>query len=510
MKMGCGGGRRMVGRSAGLVLPAVAALLAGCGSSGKPSTVRDGSPDATPDAAQDRTTASDAGADSATKEDAAHDGSMSTDGPPALPACSSLPNALYVMSGDTQVPILKVLGKALRNDSSPVTLVWQSTGSCTIIEGVFAGTPLKQNLSYIPADPAWDPVAGTVPTCTPDAAGAPVQLGIPIVYPASCTSTPAPSSVMAYKGPVQSMVFIVPKASTAQAISAEEAYLVFGFGAAGGVTPWIDPTLFFIRPATKGTQVSLGALIGVPAAKWQGQPIDQSTNVAAMVAASTSPNATIGILGAEIYDSAANRAALRSLSFQGYGQTGGYFPDTTVAAFDKRNVRDGHYLGWSHVFYLTTVDASGYPTDTRAARVIDILTGAPTAAPPAGVNPLVLVASEGLVPNCAMNVERTAEGGPLSTYLPPAPCGCFYESTVGTAPASCVACTADPGCGAGQQCLHGFCEAANGRTTLTDCASAPATDSAIPNNPCTGRTIAPQLPQPQKEIDNGGTLPPLP
>jgi hypothetical protein len=31
----------------------------------------------------------------------------------ALPACASLVNPLYIMSGDTQVPVLKTLGKAL-------------------------------------------------------------------------------------------------------------------------------------------------------------------------------------------------------------------------------------------------------------------------------------------------------------------------------------------------------------------------------------------------------------
>jgi hypothetical protein len=240
-----------------------------------------------------------------------------------------------------------------------------------------------------------------------------------------------------------------------------------------------------------------------------GQKIDQSTSVAAMVGASTSPDSTIGILGAEIYDSATNRAALRSLSFQGYGQTGGYLPDTSATAFDKRNVRDGHYLAWSHVFYLTGVDAGGGVTDARAGRVIDILTGVPSAAS-AGLDPLSLVAGKGLVPICAMNVQRSVEGGPLSAFQSQGPCGCFYESLVGTAPASCVACSASAPCGTGQQCIHGFCEASNGRTAISDCAAAPATDADIPNNPCTGRSIAPMLPMPQKEIDNGGTLPPLP
>jgi hypothetical protein len=447
--------------------------------------------------------AADGSGDDAASPDGGSDGA-------ALTACASLVNPIYVMSGDTQVPILKALGKSLRQDASPVTLVWQATGSCTIIDALYNGTPLKQNLSYIPADPAWDVTSGTVPSCAPDAAGVPVQLGIPIVFPESCTTTPAPASVKAFKGPVQSFVFVVPQAGTAQAISAEEAYLVFGFGAAGLVSPWIDEAFYFVRPATKGTQVSLGALIGVPAAKWKGQKIDQSTSVAAMVAASTAPEKTIGILGTEIYDGASNRAALRSLSFQAYGQTGGYLPDTSPTAFDKRNVRDGHFPGWSHVFYLTGVDGSGAVGDARAARLIDIFTGSPGAAAPAGVDPLALVAGKGLVPLCAMNVERDSEGGPLSLTRPADRCGCFYESLVGAAPASCVACATAAPCGAGLQCLHGYCERDDGRTALADCPTAPASDADIPNYPCSGRTVAPPRPAPQLQIDNGGTLPPLP
>ncbi len=488
----------------GLAAAALAAPLGCSSSSGSPTpiTVPDGGSDA-PAGGGDAATA-----DTSTASDGAAD--ASADAPPAV-ACSTLTNPLYVMSGDTQVPILKTLGKALRQDSTtPTTLVWFATGSCTIIDAVYNNTPLKQNLSYIPSDATWDPNTGTVPTCTPDAAGVPVQLGIPIVFPASCIGTPPPTTVQAYKGPIQSFVLVVPKASTATAISAEEAYLTFGFGAAGMVSPWLDPTFYFVRPATKGTQVSLGAVIGVPPAKWKGQPIDQSTAVASMVAASSAPDKTIGILGAEIYDSTGNRAALRSLSFQGYTQTGGYLPDTSASAFDKRNVRDGHYLGWSHVFYLIGADTNGIPTDVRAARVVDILTGSPTATPPTGLDPLALVAGKGLVPICAMNVERNIEGGPLTTYQSADPCGCAYEAAVGTAPSSCVTCTSVANCATGQQCRHGFCEAADGRTPLVDCPTAPANDAAIINNPCTTRVVAPARPQPLLQMQNGGVLPPLP
>jgi hypothetical protein len=498
---------------------AALAQLAGC-SDDAPTRTQVNNPDGSAgDGPTDSpTTIIDAGAgdSAAASADAAGDAAGDVGGDAlVLPACASLTNPVYVMSGDTQVPILKALGKSLRQDSaSPVTLVWQATGSCSIIDAVYNGTPLKQNLSYIPSDPAWDINTGTVPTCTPDAAGAPVQLGIPIVFPESCTTTVAPVTVKAYKGPIQSFVFVVPKVSTAQAISAEEAYMVFGFGAAGGVLPWNDEAFYYVRPATKGTQVSLGAIIGVPAAKWKGLPIDQSTAVASMLAASTAPQKAIGILGTEIYDSAANRAALRTLSFEGIGQTGGYFPDTSVTAFDKRNVRDGHYLGWSHVFYLTPVDSGGAPTVANAARVIDILTARPGAAAPADVDPLTLVAGKGLVPSCAMNVQRGTEGGPVSAFASDDPCGCAYEASVaGAAPASCIACSATAPCAeAGTTCHHGFCEAADGRTSLWDCtAGAPANDPVVISNfHCDNRSVADERALPQAYVDHGGTRPPLP
>ena len=88
----------------------------------------------------------------------------------------------------------------------------------------------------------------------------------------------------------------------------------------------------------------------------------------------------------------------------------GYLPDTSSTAFDKRNVRDGHYLGWSHVVYLT----ASTPTRSRPTCAPPRgrhLTGSPTATLPAGLDPLALVAGKGLVPICAMNVERDAEGG---------------------------------------------------------------------------------------------------
>jgi hypothetical protein len=286
---------------------------------------------------------------------------------------------------------------------------------------------------------------------------------------------------------------VVPHSASPEAISSAQAKLVFGQGAAGNIPPWTDPTFYFVRPPSKGTQVSLGALIGLPAAQWLGQQINLSPDVATKVASSTSPEKTIGILGSEIYDSATNRANLKALAFQAVGQSNGFLPDSTATAFDKRSVREGHYAAWAHVFYLTKVAAAvdggaAQPVSASAKLLIDILTDTPNTGIPTGLDPVTLVSSKGLVPLCAMTVTRSAEGGDLSLFAPSEPCGCYYESMVGTAPASCVPCGVDGGvCATGTTCHHGFCETANGRTSLSDCSvlASGATHAQIINNTCT-------------------------
>ena len=53
--------------------------------------------------------------------------------------------------------------------------------------------------------------------------------------------------------------------------------------------PWTDETLYFIRTTTKSTLVALAANIQVPAAKWKGRKLDQSTEVVNGVASSVEP-----------------------------------------------------------------------------------------------------------------------------------------------------------------------------------------------------------------------------
>jgi hypothetical protein len=199
----------------------------------------------------------------------------------------------------------------------------------------------------------------------------------------------------------------------------------------------------------------MAANIHVPPNKWQGTPLAASSDVLKAVATSTSPEKTIGILGAEVYD--ANRSTVTSLAFRTFQQHHAYYPDSTSGSRDKQNLRDGHYVIWSPTVYLGPVDASGNLTNPRAAYVVDLITNQP-ATPAPDFDPLATVISVGLVPDCAMKVTRTVEGGDLSLYSPSAPCDCFFESHVGSPSSSCVACTSDATCNGGK-CRYGFCQA---------------------------------------------------
>jgi hypothetical protein len=389
------------------------------------------------------------------------------------------PNRVYIQAADTQVPVLKALGVKLRAlTTNPVTIIYTPNGSCTNINLVDTNADFTSNAAgggtfYIPSasfDPSTSP-----PTCIPPAVGSGTKksdLGIAIVFPdkTDCPSAaPIPATVAVTRGPVQAMVFAVPggvgtnMGSTQTTITAEEAYLVAGLGPTKAmVAPWSDPTYFFGRTPTKGTQISIGANIGVAAAKWAliqdpAHQIDQSNAVVSAIAAQTSTgnaDKTLGILGVEVYDPA--RATVHALAFRAFKQLKSYWPDSTQTSFDKKNVRDGHYPLWSFVEYLAPQKQGGGALNDNAQLIIDLLAGKSVSLTPA-FETLDLVIAAGLVPACAMKVTRTVEGGDMSAASPDQPCTCYYENKVNGS-TSCTVCTDDSACGSGK-CRHGFCEA---------------------------------------------------
>jgi hypothetical protein len=363
--------------------------------------------------------------------------------------CMDLPNPIYLQVGDTQEPLMKAMGRSLASSSAkPMTLVYVTSGSCTNIQAIYQDIKITTNAKYVPSatmDPTWT-TAGASPTCVMETGGHAVDVANSALFVSACDPNDPPAGIALFPGPVQAYGFMVPEASTQKVITAEEAYFAFGDGAAGMVAPWNQESFMFIRPSTKSTLLSLAAAIHVPAAKWHGVVLDKSSEVVSAVKNSTTPEATIGILGVEIYDQ--NRSTLNLLAYRAYAQKHAYFPDKTSESFDKQNVRDGHYLPWAPTVWLTHVDGTGKATNDNAEYLIDLIRGEVTTPAP-DFEPLDNVISVGLVPGCAMHVQRSYEGGELSSYQAPQPCDCYYQSKTGGAPASCLSCDDQSPCVSG-------------------------------------------------------------
>jgi hypothetical protein len=397
----------------------------------------------------------------------------------APPTCESLQTAdsvpnIYMQVGDTQTNLLKRLGRLLRDNVDddgtptgtphPIRIVFITDPSCTNINTIYADTatslPMAQVMNYLPSqteDPNWDP---TKPTLTCTLAG-PHQLDVAnsALFNSACPTPPAGSAnargvVVPVQGPTQAYVLAVPTAAQPIAITFEEAYFVFGFGMAGMVTPWIDETQLFVRKTTTSTLLAWAANLGIPAGQFKGIQEAGSPDVAAHVIAGM-PSA-LGILGAEVYD--ASRTTMRALAYRAKGQYAAYYPDSSSSARDKKNVRDGHYTVWSPTVWMYIAQAADgkTPITDDAAYVVNLITGNAKVPPKTFSVIGDAIAPVGLVPICAMGVNRDHEGGVLSLFTPPTSCVCKYEASVSTS--SCVACDDTKPCAQGV-CRENFCEA---------------------------------------------------
>jgi ABC-type phosphate transport system substrate-binding protein len=368
--------------------------------------------------------------------------------------CSTLPSPVYVTGSSAVQPFLARAAAILAAQAPPVTIVYLSQGSCNGVNPMVA-TPTG---TITGTGVIWD-TTGTAVTggCALDLTGNTVDIGVSDVFATSCPSVVAlPTGIKDFYGPIQSMTFAVPLASTKQSISAEAAYLLMGFGADGG-TPWTDINQVMVRSASSGTQQMLSAAINVPATKWLGKSNSGSGDVLNGLVAATAPDLAIGILSSDYVDK--NRSKVRSLAYQHYGQSCGYTPDSDpVTAFDKKNVRDGHYAVWGPLHLLTKVDAAGAIVSPNVKKVVDNLSLAPSVSDAAAVTLIATEAKGGVVPDCAMRVKRDGEVGPMMSYMPPRSCECrfVFEATGAT---TCTTCTSNASCPASAPaCNYGYCE----------------------------------------------------
>lgn len=366
--------------------------------------------------------------------------------------CSTLANPVYVAGSSAVKPFLAKVAAALGKLSSPITVVYQSQGSCVGVNYFSSDTPSKLTGTGVIFDANGADVAGG---CTLN--DNTVDIGVSDVYAASCGVNSLPNGVKDFLGPIQAMTFVVPSASTQNVISAEAAYLVYGFGNDSGAAPWTDDTKIEQRSATSGTQQMIGAFLGVPAAKFKGHSNAGSGDLITSLdssAAGGNADKAIGILATDQADK--NRAKIKVLGYQHFEQSCAYWPDSTATSFDKANVRDGHYTIWGplHMFAKTS---DGNVTNANAKKIIDALAGTDI---PADLDLIALEAKSGVVPACAMRVTRTKDGGELASFMPDKSCACKFEKeATGAAPDECKGCESNSDCpSSAPACNFKFCE----------------------------------------------------
>jgi hypothetical protein len=362
--------------------------------------------------------------------------------------CKELPSPVYGIGGSAPKPVFAKLGTALTKASPPETIVYQYPGACHGANALIFGTKMTGTASY------WD-AAGKEQSCDLELVGDDADFGIGGTYATQCPGISSlPPDVGDFIGPVQPYTFVVPKASSQVSISAAAAYFVYGFGATGQAEPWTDESQIITRDPNSGAAIIVALATGVPVAKLKGVDAKTNGNTVTLVSTSPTPEKAIGFCSGETAD--ANLGVINILAYQHFGQTCGYWPSSTPTSFDKRNVRDGHYALWAPLHVFAKVDGTGKPTNPAAAKVVGYLTTGEGA--PAGVDPLALEIQGGAIPDCAMEVKRSSDMGPIESYAPDAPCGCFFES-VATGATSCEACGSDAECPVNApNCRYGFCE----------------------------------------------------
>jgi hypothetical protein len=401
----------------------------------------------------------------------------------AAVTCDALPNAanpsnpappvVYIEGANAVGPFIAPLQQALSVDPNPINLVYIGDGGCVGAGNFF-------NNHAISSKPA--PVyyaAQSAGTCTLPATGGPnggppvADIAASDVYAPTCGTLPGgqlPANVADFLGPVQPMVFVVPKASSQVSISASAAYFVFGFGDNSGVAPWTVGASMYRRNASSAVQALLAVAIGVPLTRWAGVDVGtlaENTGPGLSGAAAVvnsleldpNPEQTIGILAATNLDPTTT-THVTTLAYKDFDQSCGYYPDSTSAAHDKANVRDGHYALWGPLHFFTYVDTRGVPLDPNVQRVISFVRG--TATPPGGVDLLQVEAQNNLVAPCAMHVTRSTELGPLASFAPTGSCSCYYDF-VATGKSSCTTCTRSADCPATAPVCNlslpvGYCE----------------------------------------------------
>ncbi len=442
--------------------------------------------------------------------------------------CPTGSNVVYVSGSSAFKTALQAVQKVFYAEASttiaagvitnpPVAqIIYTAPGSCEGLQhflgtGGGAATVDTSAASYVVPSGDEGTNSLTFQTCTFGDAGAGPgvpDIGVSDVYPATCITgydtTINPVSATTQKdflGPVQAMTFVQSVSAQQQhTISAEAAYMVFGFAAPAAtpadiIAPWNTTGDIVVRKDDSGTLQMLGAAIGLIGSKWvqpaaSGPSVlqatgtgDVGTKVSTRAGTSASDaEAAIGIMSTSGLVPAANtQPVVQPLAFQAKNQECSYYPSSAAGKYDLVNVRQGRYTVWGPEHLVTTVDGTGTPkgsngNDAAVQAVISALTATSqspimssdagpqvgfTETEIGGIIDAISVPSVGYIPTCAMEVSRTSEVGPESSANIDTPCICRYEQSAGVpSNTTCTACTSDSGCsGSTPKCHYGYCEA---------------------------------------------------
>lgn len=363
----------------------------------------------------------------------------------AASPCSDLKHPVIVV-GSGKVAI-GGLGKIL--STLGIHVIYKLEGSCLAVDAIVNGTSMTDS-----GTTALYWAGDQEQSCDLDEEARP-DIAISDVFASTCHPLPngLPNTVHDFQGPIEAYTFVVPKSSTQRSISKAAAYFVFGFGNDSGLEPWTDEKFIFTRGETSGTQQMFAAAIGVPPARWKGTPLASSTVLVPTVSTAKPPEKAIGILTAEV--SGANSETLNVLAYQDADQSCGYWPDATSTGSDKQNVRDGHYALWGPLHLLTQVNSANYAVNPDARDVIAYLTGTKSLE---GLDLIALLAKVNIIPQCAMHVRRESELGPLTSFSPEQPCGCYFDALT-SGKNDCTPCMSDVTCPTeAGHCNYGYCE----------------------------------------------------
>jgi ABC-type phosphate transport system substrate-binding protein len=390
--------------------------------------------------------------------DAAPASTVDAPTPPPMPLCvdPTMRNTV-VLSGSTEAqPFLSVIAPLLAAESPPYQIAYQPSGSCTGVDQMMDPNPAKRIVKDIVGKQALlFNTDGTSQACT-FGSGVSLDVAVSDVFSTTCNATFTLGSAYAdYHGPIEPMVMVVPSSSDQTTISAEMTHVVFGAGNSyNNAAPWTDPTLYFVRNSSSGTQNMISHAVNINAAQWWGIDRGSTGNVVSEMEAvsPTQAEQAIGIMSTDFAD--AQRSRLRILAFKATDQECAYYPDSTLFTRDKQNVRDGHYGMWGPMHFIATV-TNGEPSAAAGALVTKFTLTRPD-------QPMLdAITAIGFVPDCAMGVTRTVEMGPLSVYSPDYQCHCYFEATVptGAAGSDCIPCTGPTDCpSATPACNNGYCE----------------------------------------------------